>query len=126
MAGGPTIEMNEAASAAVRFCPHCGFDLEALGPLSSGLFHYEPKGDLRFGGSIIPLTMAEHIIVGTLMAASPNVVAKSVIAERIDYNGDGNVVDVLLARIRAKLKKATAPNPIVTEYGRGVRWQVAV
>lgn len=123
--GGATLEA-EATSGAVKFCPHCGHDLEALEPIESGPFNYDPKGDLRFNGTVIRLTPSEHVLVGTLIAASPNVVPKRTIAERIDYDGDGNVVDVLLTRIRNKLKQAGAPSPIISEWGRGVRWQVAV
>lgn len=109
----------------MRFCPHCGHDFEALEPVATGSFFFDPKGDFRFGDKSIRLSPAEHIIVGTLMAVSPNIVPRIAIRERIGTDSDGNVLDVHMTRIKNKLKALGAPNPIKSVWGRGVRWETS-
>lgn len=61
-----------------------------------------------------------HQILGTLMRMPGKNATKGMLAERLDYDGDRNLVDVRIAHIRAALRDAGLPNLIVTVWRMGV------
>lgn len=105
------------------FCPHCGFDLEASAPIKIGAFEMRtPDSDLLVGGGAIHFPTSERIILHTLMLAAPNPVDRLILRERIGTEADGNVLDVFISRIRARITAAGFEPPIKTVWGVGYAW----
>jgi DNA-binding response OmpR family regulator len=95
------------------FCPHCGYDLRLDTPILLNDFSMMSSySHLRWRGEAIPLTSSERLLCYTLMKAYPSPVKLGVILDRIGSEASGNVIDVYVCRIRKKLRKIGAPNPI--------------
>lgn len=99
------------------FCPHCGYNLRADEPIVSGVWRITPYS-VEYNGRLIPLTASQNIMLHSIAAAGGEPVKPRVLAERIDSNTDGNVVQVLMVRIR----KALPGVPIKTVWNAGYRW----
>lgn len=108
----------------MKFCPHCGTDLERLTPVALGTFRFDPNGEFTVGGRIVRLTPSERITVQTLIEAYPRHVSRYVLLERMDSRGDGNTLSVLLHRLRRKLRAAGAGDAIDSLPGQGCRWNL--
>ena len=91
------------------FCPRCGHDLALEQRVEVGPLINDPRGAARWCGRIVALPPSEHIILGTLARAGGALVATDILAERIGYERDGNVVDVHLSRLRRRFREAGAP-----------------
>lgn len=101
-------------------CPHCGHNLDAERRVRIGRLDYDPAGPVSWGGAPIALTSGERIVLGSLVHARGAIVSRSAIAERMGSEGDGNVVDVLISRLRKALSQGGAPRGMVrTCRGRG-------
>lgn len=84
------------------FCPNCGIDLECDAPITSGALMVDPRGMCELSGQPLPLQPGEREVLHTLLKAD-GPVKKRIIAERIGYEGDGNIVEVYISRLRRKL-----------------------
>lgn len=102
------------------FCPHCGYDLRMdqpvliddysmLGSLSPLCWKNEPVG----------LTATENLLCWSLLKAYPDPVRIEVLADRCGSEATSNVTEVIICRIRKKLREMGAPNPIVSARMRG-------
>jgi DNA-binding response OmpR family regulator len=103
-------------------CPHCGYDLIQDEPIERPEISMQPYGDCRFHGHTVDLTRAERAILWALLKADGKPVPKTILNERCGYEGDNNVAEVLLHRIRKKMRAAHPIVPIKTIWGVGVRW----
>lgn len=99
-------------------CPNCGIDLCAAERIEMGPLVYDPRGDVTWYGQRVRMARGQRTVLEALAREAPRVVSLSVLAERLDYDGDGNVVEVLLSRIRRALPGA----PIENVRGLGWRW----
>jgi DNA-binding winged helix-turn-helix (wHTH) protein len=70
----------------------------------------------------IKLTCGEASICWALMKSYPDYVSKPALLERLDSEGIGNTIQVMVCRIRAKLDALGLPCPIETVRERGYRW----
>jgi DNA-binding response OmpR family regulator len=104
------------------FCLGCGCNLAAEQVVELGELRADPRGDISWSGGALPLTAGEHLLLGSLAQARGRVVSKAVLQERIGYEGDNNVIEVFLVRIRRKLRSAGAPTDLIeTVMSRGIR-----
>lgn len=111
-----------AASPGFAFCPCCGHNLDAERPVVLGPLDYDPRGRTRWAGALVCLTVGEHLVLGSIVAAHGGFVTAAVIGERIDHSGLANCVQVLVHRVRRALAAAGAPaTAILTAQGRGYR-----
>lgn len=101
-------------------CPHCGFDLVADEPLTIGELQSDPRGDVRWHGRKMRLTLSERIVLHSVAKAHPNFVPRAVLADRVDTND--NVLSVLICRIRKKLGARGHIPPLETVRDVGMRW----
>lgn len=100
------------------FCPECGCDLYGLGPvLLNDYSMMGPLNGLTWMGNSVKLTSYETEVCWTLMKAFPDPVRVDTIIERIGSEGSNGSVRVLIHRIRKKLEKVGAPNPICSVPG---------
>jgi DNA-binding response OmpR family regulator len=112
---------------AMPFCPCCGHNLAAEAVIAIGQLRVDPRGDATWGGGTIGLTSAEHIILASIAGAKGAIVAKAVLQERIGYEGDGNVIDVFLTKMRRKLRAAGAPPALIANVrDRGWRLDLSL
>lgn len=106
----------------MSLCFVCGADVDRdQGSLTLGWLTMQPYGRCFFHGREVRLTASEAAVLWALLKAQGRIVSLSVLAGRIDYDGDGNCVAVLLSRIRGKLRRF-GPPPI--ESVRGVGWRL--
>lgn len=78
------------------------------------------RGEVSEGGMPVPLTAQEYKLVVYLALAADRVVSRTELSEHVyerDRDPDSNVLDVLIGRIRRKLKAGL----IETVRGRGFR-----
>lgn len=109
------------------FCPCCGNNLGAELPVTIGGLAVDPRGDATWRGRLLGFTAAEHIIFGTIAQARGAIVGAALLAERIGYEGDANVIAVFLVKIRRKLRAAGAPPAIIANVmNRGWRLDLAL
>lgn len=78
---------------------------------------------LCFRQKPIKLTNGERIIVWSLLKAYPDCVRKPTLLDRLDSEGVNNTIQVIICRIRRKLKDVGAPESIETVWGQGYRWK---
>ena len=110
---------------ALAFCPGCGCNLVAEKPVRIGELTYEPNGFIWWGDLIVDVSAAQHLLLGSVVHAAGAVVRRTALAERIGNDSDGNVIEVLMYRLRKALRAAGAPaNVIQTVVGRGYRLNV--
>lgn len=104
------------------FCPHCGYDLQRDGVISDGIFEYVPGDGMYLRGRRLRLTPQRHEMLGALMRQAGLPVSRSVLAERLGYEGDYsyNLIAVHLTHIRHALGSDNLPFENV--HGVGVRW----
>jgi DNA-binding response OmpR family regulator len=108
-----------------HFCPNCGTNVMRDAPILLNDFSMMGESfPLMFRNIPIKLTFGESSICWSLMKAYPDPVKCSVLLDRVDSDGTPNVCQVLICRIRAKIAKNGAPNPIETVHRRGYRWRL--
>jgi two-component system copper resistance phosphate regulon response regulator CusR len=102
--------------------------LRRRGPIAEGpLFHadltHDPvRGITRRGETPIDLTARESQLLELMMRHKDEVLSRSYIAERVwgvAFEGDSNVVDTSIWRLRAKIDDAFERKLIQTVRGRG-------
>lgn len=109
-------------------CPHCGYDLERDQIIDRDGLRFDPRGDVTWHGMALQLTTNERIVLGTIVKAAPDCVTRAVLDERTGYTGMGNCSEVLVCRIRRKMRDvapAMIATPLETVRGLGIRWRVA-
>lgn len=99
-------------------CPNCGYDLVQDEPIERAGIRMEPYQHPVVRGRRLVLTPAQRTVLWTLLKANGRIIPSSVLNERLDYDGDNNVVQVLISRIR---RVWPGPCPIETVYGSGYR-----
>lgn len=99
------------------FCPLCGYDLKLSETVRVGGWEISPTRTL-LNGCEITMTGCEQIILHTLAMAVGRFVSHTVLKERIDTGSDGNVIAVLVNRIRRRVPVGT----IQTRVGVGYRF----
>jgi len=76
----------------------------------------------------VPLTAREFAVLEFLLRRAGDVVSKSVILEHVwdfNFDGDPNIVEVYVRRLRKKLDAAPADSVIETVRGAGYRLSTA-
>lgn len=107
-------------SPAAHFCPNCGFNQTPDPAVTLAGWIVDPgKRHAEFDGKRAHLTPAEFTIFHTMIAANGALVSRDALMERIGSESDGNTLDVLVCRIRAKI--ADTPIEILTIRGAGFR-----
>lgn len=102
-------------------CPHCGFNLRREERITFGALDFDPYGDSAWKGRSVHLTVAERLLLGSLVAAAGQIVTLGALIERMGSEAeDSNVPAVLVCRIREK----TAPGLIQNLRGHGYRLDV--
>ena len=93
------------------------------GPLThADLVHDPLRGVTRRGDAVIELTQREGQLLELLLRHKDEVLSRSYIAERVwemSFDGDSNVVDTSIWRLRAKIDDAFEHKLIHTVRGRG-------
>ena len=93
------------------------------GRLECGPLALDPAlREVRLEGEVVPLTPKEFEIVYVLMREPDRVFTRTEIAERVwddEHDGESNVIDVLLSRIRRKLARGEGAARIRTVRGVG-------
>lgn len=107
---------------AVPLCPNCGYDLERHGPITIGNASIHPDGTFILNGESIRLGPTLFIVAQTLMAASPRVVSKMVLRERMGYDGFHNLEHVYIARLRNVFRSRGITPPVVSLRNFGWKW----
>ncbi len=82
----------------------------------------EPRHEVKFGGTDIPLTGREFSLLATLLKNKNIVLSRDTLLERVwgfDYMGETNVVDVYVRYLRAKIDDAFGVRLIQTVRGVG-------
>jgi two-component system response regulator PhoP len=82
---------------------------------------------VRVHGAQVNLTTFEFRVLQHLMLYAGNVVSKTELKERLyygDFEPEGNVIDVLVARLRRKLDPDGSLDPIQTVRGSGYRFRL--
>lgn len=106
------------------FCHNCGADIERDEPITFDEFSMNGDGwPLCYHGKPVKLTRGECGICWSLMKAYPDMVTTPTLLDRIDSEGGGNIVTVMVCRVRHKLHDIGARDPIETVWGRGYRWK---
>lgn len=105
-------------SEAPAFCHHCGANLRADEPIDVDGWRVSTLG-AEHNGVLARLTAYEAVILHSIAVAVGRPVAAHILAEGIGYDGDHNVVQVLISRLRKRLPGV----PIETVHGRGYRWR---
>lgn len=81
---------------------------------------------LRVHETLVPLTAKEYAILEFLVINRGQLVSRAQVLEHawgfVQEGGD-NLVEVMLGRIRRKLKEAGADNPVTTVRGSGYRFE---
>lgn len=96
-----------------NFCPHCGYDLVLDSPILIDDFSMmSSHAPLYWRGEQVDLTGSQAILCYSLMKAYPDSVRIETLMERIGSESECNVAEVLICRIRKKLREMGAPNPI--------------
>lgn len=108
-------------------CPCCGTDIRLDDPITIDDFAMFGDGyPLTYLRKPLKLAPRESSVCWALMKAYPLVLSTDVLLNRIgSEDAEGNVVQVYVHRIRAKLKMLGIEDPIETVYGRGFRWRSA-
>lgn len=108
----------------MHLCPSCGLDLSKNEPVSSATYKmHGPNGPLVIDGKDIPLAPLENEVAWALLRAKPAPLGKDAILLRIGSEGDGNLVAVILCRLRKKIREAGVEREVIqTVYGGGYRW----
>ena len=81
---------------------------------------------LRVKGAPVPLTAKEYAVLEYLMVNRGQLVSRSQVLEHVwgfELEGGDNLVEVLLGRIRRKLREAGAGQPVATVRGAGYRFE---
>jgi DNA-binding response OmpR family regulator len=107
------------------FCPHCGSDIRSDEPILLNDFSMYGDGyPLVYRGKPVHLTPGQSALCWSLLKAYPSIVRANTLILRMGSDCESNVIDVVISRIRAKLRMISAPNPIETIRGRGYRWSL--
>lgn len=107
-----------------KFCHNCGADICVDEPIT--IDDFSMTGDscpLTYKDTVVRLTRGEQSLVWSLLKAYPSHVTRSTLLNRLDSDGFGDCVQVLICRIRRKLSLVGAPQAIDTVWGRGYRWK---
>ena len=111
-------ELLARVRALLRRGPH-----DASARLRHGPLELDPaRREVRVEGELVALTTKEFEIVWVLMREPGRVFSRTEIVERVyddDHDGDSNVLDVLLSRIRRKLARDDGASLIRTVRGVG-------
>lgn len=81
---------------------------------------------LRVRGTPVALTAKEYAILEFLMVNRGRLVTRSQVLEHVwglEIDGGDNLVEVLIGRIRRKLREAGVGNPVTTVRGAGYRFE---
>ena len=110
----------------VCICPHCGFDLVRLEPITDGIFGYDPQVGFLIAGEKVNFDRQCHEIMGSVMAARGYVLSLPVIADRLGYEGDraSELIRAKMTKCRATIAAAGIRFPIQTVWGVGVKWDI--
>ena len=96
-----------------------------VAPTDAGLLHADPKSRPVWANGVeIQLTAREYDILEYLLRRSGEVVSKQQILSGVwefDFDGDPNIVEVYVARLRRKLQAAAGMSVIGTVRGAGYR-----
>ncbi|MCM3749227.1 response regulator transcription factor [Paenibacillus pasadenensis] len=90
----------------------------------SGLTLYPEKLELQLGEITVSLTKKEAVLMGILLASSPNVASREKILEKLwdDYSYvDENTLSVNINRVRKKLSELGVADALETVRGLGYR-----
>jgi DNA-binding response OmpR family regulator len=106
-------------------CPHCGESLGettdlVYGPLAFSRF--DQKYFVKVSNSQITFTNTETTVLFGLAQANGRVLTRGALYDMLYWKGEGpevNIFDVLLCKIRSKLRKGNIPLKIETIWGRG-------
>ena len=113
-------------------CPHCGYNLEADVIIERDGFTIDPRGHVRYDGSLIPGFTAQMVsVLHTLAKAGGRKLTSSVIADRCSSENidRSNVIAVQICRLRRVLKARDIPCPVQSRSrpvreGGGYWWAV--
>lgn len=105
-------------------CPSCGYDLVTDQPIILGDYSIIGAGyPVCYRGTPIKLSPMESNICATLMKAFPKAVKPDALTLRLGSEGEWNIPQVLVCKIRRKFKEIGLEDPIETMYKIGYRWR---
>ncbi|MEO8744244.1 MAG: response regulator transcription factor [Candidatus Dormibacter sp.] len=81
---------------------------------------------LRADRALVPLTAKEYAILEFLMINRGQLVSRLQVLDHVwgfEFDGGDNLVEVLIGRIRRKLREAGAGQPVTTVRGAGYRFE---
>lgn len=101
-----------------RFCPSCGFDIALDAPIMIDKWSMFGIGyPLCYEGKPIRMTGGEAAVCWALMKAYPRPVRIDVLLNRMGSESPGNVVQVMVCRIRKYMRELDLPCPIKNMRG---------
>jgi DNA-binding response OmpR family regulator len=103
-------------------CPCCGYDFDQDEPIERGIFKMFPYGNPTVRGVSVKMTEQERALLWSVLKANGRVVSRDVIYSRLDLDVDPKIIDVVMCRVRRKLR-VHGIDTIRTEWGRGYRWE---
>ena len=96
--------------------------------ITAGPFHVNPiSKEFLVNDKPIDLTAYEYLLMEYMMHNQQKVLSRTSLEDQIYGNrqgADSNVLEVLINRLRKKLKKHAGINPIVTVRGQGYRFSL--
>lgn len=105
-------------------CPSCGYDLVADQPIILGDYSILGTGyPICFRGKPLPLTPMEANICAALMKVYPKAVKPDALLIRLGSEGEWNIAQVLVCKVRRKFAELGLNNPIETMRIVGYRWR---
>ena len=102
-----------------KFCRVCGANMTADEPVERDGLSVDPAGPVIWHGAPVRLTRAELIVLHSLVTEATRPVTRGALMERIGSDVDTNVIEMLVTRIKKKLR-TVGPEPLLTSvWGSG-------
>lgn len=104
-------------------CPHCGYDLADEEVVADGLWRFEPRRGIFYGGTPVLLGPSRTLLLGALMRAKGRVLSKAALLGVVGAeDSESNLIDCQISKARQILLREGVPCPIETVWGCGFRW----
>lgn len=115
--------MSASNFSAPNVCPSCGFDLAKDMPRVVGDWVLRPYDSPIYKGAEIRITPQEAAILWSIVKAGGRPISRHAIMSRCgSEDAISNTTEVLISRLRQKIRDAGVPLPFENLRGRGYRW----
>lgn len=105
-------------------CSHCGHSLSHDLPVIIGDWNIDPSGVTTFKGERVRLMARENEVLFVIAKARGRAINIMSIEIRIGFDGESNVIQSHVCRIRKKMIEVAGFHTIESVSGCGYRWAV--